>query len=189
LTRIVGPKVTLRGFRAGEFDVLWADQVQDLAVRLDVQETQIGEEFRDRLRRRVAASGTWTNGELVLAVEADGGLGGVIQARTSEDILPPHVFEIGIQILAGRRDRGLGTEALWLLTDHLFNEEAAIRVQLSTELGNGRMRGAAEAAGYSFEGVMRSFWPVPDGSALDHALYAMTRSDHERAKPPWTRTS
>lgn len=187
--RIVGSKVTLRGLREEEFDALWADQVRGFAERSNVREDQIRDDFQERIRRRVATSGTWTNSELVLAVEADGSLGGVIQARTSEEILPPHVFEIGIQVLADRRDQGLGTEALWLITDHLFNDEAAIRVQLSTELDNGRMRGAAEAAGYSFEGVMRSFWPAPDGSVLDHALYAMTRSDHEGAKPPWTRTS
>ncbi len=187
--RVSGPRVTLRGFLEEESDVLWRDQVRGHSERSGLQESSLRAELRERLRARVAASGSWGPTELMLAVEADGDLTGVIQARRSEDILPPGVFEIGIQIFSEHRGKGVGTESLWLLTDHLFREEGAIRVQLGTELDNEPMRKAAEAVGYSFEGVMRSFWPVPEGPPRDHALYGMTSLDHEGARPPWTRTS
>ena len=41
------------------------------------------------------------------------------------------------------------------------------------------MRRVADKAGFRFEGILRGFWKMPDGSARDYAMYARTRADHE----------
>src|SRR5262245_22118236 len=133
------------------------------------------------LARRLAASGTWVDGPvgLLLAIEADGRLVGEVQARgTRSQLLPPGVFELGIELYrSSDRGKRIGRAAVAEITRYLFEEEHAHRVQLSTDVGNGRMRGAAEAAGFRFEGVMRGFWPSADGRWRDYALYGTTRDD------------
>jgi RimJ/RimL family protein N-acetyltransferase len=184
--RLRGARVTLRPFRAGEFDALWAEEIADRgAFQLPVPNDAA---FRERLRRRVDASGSWTRTELMLAIEVGGTLVGDLQARRDDDTMPSGLFEVGIGMFRGCRGRGLGTEALSLLTEYLFLEEFAHRVQLSTDVDNVAMRRAAEKAGYTFEGVLRGFWPVPEGPPRDYAMYARTRPDHERSDR-WTRAS
>jgi RimJ/RimL family protein N-acetyltransferase len=137
---------------------------------------------REQLSKRVASSGTWVDGPvgLLLAIEADGRLVGELQARGNRSqLLPPRVFELGIELYEPvDRGKGIGRTSLAEITRFLFEEEHANRVQLSTDVENGAMRGAAEAAGFAFEGVMRGFWPSPDGGSRDYALYAKTRGDH-----------
>lgn len=174
--RLSGPHVTLRPFREGEFDVAWEEMSRDGGAHGSPWPS----EAREHLRMRIAASGRWqARSSLVLAIEADGGLIGDIQARTSADVFPPGLFEVGIELFATARSHGHGTEAVGLLTRYLFDEEQASRVQLGTDVDNVAMRRAAENAGFAFEGVMRGFWPVADGDPRDYALYGRTRADHE----------
>ena len=42
--------------------------------------------------------------------------------------------------------------------------------------------------GIRLEGVLRGFWPSPDGPARDHAMYAITKDDHDGGDR-WTRAS
>jgi RimJ/RimL family protein N-acetyltransferase len=146
------------------------------------------EGYRDRLRARVERSGAWNRSELLLAVEADGRLVGDVQARRDDETMPPGLYEIGIGLFAEARGQGVGTEALTLVTDYLFGEEHAHRVQLSTDVDNVAMRRSAEKAGFRLEGILRGFWPSPDGPARDHAMYAITRDDHD-GSDRWTRAS
>ena len=75
--------------------------------------------------------------------------------------------------------KGSVTDAITALSGYLFEEKEANRVQLSTEVTNAAMRGAAERAGFRFEGVMRSYIaPREDEPAHDYALYGRTRDDH-----------
>ena len=184
--RLRGPRVTLRPFRDGEFDALWAAETADRGeYQAPVPDA---EGHRDRLRQRVASSGTWTRTELLLAIEAGGELVGDLQARRDDQTMPPGVFEVGIGLFPGSRGEGVGTEALGLLTDFLFGEEGARRVQLSTDVDNAAMRRAAEKVGYVLEGVLRDYWPASNGEARDHTLYAITKADHE-GNGRWTRAS
>jgi RimJ/RimL family protein N-acetyltransferase len=178
--RLRGDTVALRPFRDDEVGRL-----------VEVQETWSGEDgvhgtgrlTERQLADRIAASGTWTDGRvgLLLAIDADERLDGEIQARGERSqLLPPGVFELGIELYdRADRGKGLGRAALAIITRHLFEDEHANRVQLSTDVDNVAMRRAAESAGFRFEGVMRSFWPVSDGEPRDYVLYGRTRSDHQ----------
>lgn len=182
MTRIVGDRVTLRGFRSDELDEL-----------LSISEAwptgdgiHWGTRDRDELRRKVEASGRWTEvAALDMAIEADGRLVGEIQARQPRGGLPPGVFELGVEIFADAdRGSGLGAAAIRSMVSHLFAEERAHRVQLSTDVDNDGMRRCAERVGFGFEGVNRGFMPTEQGPR-DYAMYGMTRVDFEEVKTRW----
>ena len=172
-----GGRVLLRPFREEEHDRVWETFVNGNGFAHPLPDLPPREKVEERLRR----SGTLVEGMLDLALEAEGRLIGHIQARRPENALPPGVFDLGITIYEARdRGKGHGTEAVSLITRHLFEDLDAGRVQLSTDVENGPMRGAAERAGFRPEGVMRGFMPTVDGPR-DYLLYAMTREDRPSA--------
>ena len=176
--RIQGETVLLRPFREQEAATLWDHESND---RGDFEAPWPDDEVsRERVLARVAASGSWRDQHVLdLGIETSGELIGDVQARHCILTSPPGLFELGIGLFAGTRGRGYGTEALTLITGHLFQNEGAHRVQLGTDTENVAMRRAAEKAGFRLEGIMRGFWPSPDGAPRDYALYARTRADHE----------
>ena len=131
---------------------------------------------RERLKVMIARSGRLVGGRLTFGIEAEGRLIGDISARQPASALPPGVFEVGID-LYGEADRGLGygSEAVALLTEHLFGEIGAERVQASTAEWNTPMRGVLEKLGFAEEGVMRGFMPREGGGRDDYVLYARVR--------------
>jgi len=166
VTTLLGDRVTLRPFREDEFDLALAREPSEDAERKEVR------------RRRLALSGTRTAWEVLFAVEADGRLLGDIQARCSDQAMPPGVWEIGIDLWdPADRGRGLGSEAVRLLVEHVFEHEGAHRVQATTDVENTAMRRSLDRCGFAFEGILRSFMPVADGPPRDHAMYARTTDD------------
>jgi [ribosomal protein S5]-alanine N-acetyltransferase len=114
----------------------------------------------------------------MFAVETDGRLVGDIQARCSDQAMPPGVWEVGIDLWdEADRGLGLGSEAVTLLIRHLFEQESAHRVQATTDVDNAAMRRSLEKCGLAFEGVLRGFMPTADGGVRDYAMYAMTKND------------
>ena len=132
---------------------------------------------RDSLLERIARSGNWNENRLDLAIEFSGELVGEMDARRGRGTYPPGVVEIGIGLYqASMRGRGIGTEAVALLTRRLLEREGAERVQASTANSNHAMRRCLEKAGYVYEGTMKDFMPG-DGGRIDYRLYAATRVD------------
>lgn len=176
--RLVGDGVTVRPFDRGEFDRLWAEETSDRGA-FEAPWSPHDDRARERVWARVRHSGTWRDRRVLdLAIEADRGLAGDVQARRDPDYAPPGLFDIGIALFGDRRGRGVGTVALSLVTAFLFDEEHAVRVSLSTDIDNIAMRRSAEKAGYTCEGVLRGFWALQDAPPRDYALYARTRADH-----------
>lgn len=163
MIRIEGRRVVLRRFRADELDAL-----HEAFRRSD---TMIGEPGREQVRQRIEASGEWADGRLDLAVDLDGELIGSVDVRSGRMMMPPGVCELGIELWADRRGRGLGSDVVETLTRWLHGEGFA-RVQAGTDLRNAAMRRVLEKAGYAFEGTMRAFIPEQDGTRADYALYA-----------------
>jgi RimJ/RimL family protein N-acetyltransferase len=166
-----GPTVTLRAFRPEEYD--------EMIARFSG--TPADEEEARMRRTRVERSGTRTEIELLFAVESDGRLVGDTQARSLRMAMPFGVWEIGIELWETRdRGRGLGREAVALLTSRLFEREGAHRVQGSTDVENAAMRHVFEALGFTDEGTMRGFMPTGDGAPRDYELYGVTATDWMR---------
>jgi RimJ/RimL family protein N-acetyltransferase len=169
---LFGRTLVLRPFRREELDDLWRGH--QLARRAHGQPTPPG--AYQRLRGLVVNSGRLHRGIVYLAIEVDGRRVGEIEARQPSTGLPPGVFELGISLAEGERGRGYGTEAVELLTSHLF-AEGAHRVQASTSLENRPMQRVLEKAGFEREGILRGFLP-PDAPE-DYVLYGITRRDWE----------
>ena len=140
-----------------------------------------GQEPTEGFRRKLERSGRLWRGRLDLAIERRGRLIGQIQARTRpEQSLPTGVFEIGLALYrAADRGKGYGTEAVALLTDWLFEDAGAARVQVGTGATNAAMRGVLERLGFVLEGRLRDYGAARDGSREDGAMYGMTRLDWE----------
>lgn len=167
--RLEGRHVTLRSFDVSEIDGV-------------VTRHTNGD--REAAGRFVAESGTWTDRPtgLILAIERDGRLVGELQARGGKaQLLPAGVFELGIEVYdEADRGRGIGADAVGTITSHLFDEEGAHRVQISTAVDNAGMRGSAERAGFGFEGVLRGYMGPPfHPEPIDYAMYGRTRADQE----------
>lgn len=182
MTRLAGDRVTLRAYRESEAPMLvtaWAD------ARWFAPKGTEPRELAERVHERIRRSGSFTEGVIYLAIEAEGRLVGEVQARQPLHGLPRGVFELGIELFEeADRGRGLGAEAVAAITRHLFDDEQAHRVQLTTDVDNVSMRRVAERLGFTFEGVLRSFMPEPDGPR-DYAMYAITKHDHEERNAPW----
>jgi RimJ/RimL family protein N-acetyltransferase len=132
----------------------------------------------ERFRTRIDRSGELADGRLWLAIDEDGELAGDIEARAPVDAFPAGVFELGIALFPERQGRGLGTDAVATLTEHLVRALDAARIQASTSTGNARMQRLLERLGFVREGVLRAFMPGAGGRE-DYVLYALTRSDWE----------
>lgn len=185
MTRIQGDRVVLRPFRQGELERLL--EVATAAPTGDG--VHWGPRDEPELRAKISESGSWSSGQLTLAMESDGRLVGEIQARGGRGSMPPGVFELGIELYEeADRARGLGSAAVRAITRHLFEREDALRVQVSTDVENVAMRRTVERLGFTLEGVLRGFMPTR-GGPRDYAMYAITRSDWEDERNGWTRTS
>jgi RimJ/RimL family protein N-acetyltransferase len=175
--------VSLRPLHERDLGDLWKARVDSDAPWSDTSDAA-----RQKLRDRIATSGRLAQGELLLGIVSEGRLAGEIQARQPEMGLPPGVFEIGIEVHdPSARGGGIGRRALALFLDHLFVEERAHRVQLTTDVENEAMRHVAERLGFRLEGTLRGFMPSPDGPR-DYLLFAMTKGDFEEARGRWNST-
>lgn len=144
----------------------------------------------ERFRKRIQRSGQLWRGCLDLAVERQGRLVGLIQARTSPSkTLPLGVFEIGV-VLFRRQDhgKGYGREAVALLTTWLFDQAGAERVQAGTEVGNAAMRTVLERLGFRLEGIMRGYGSLSDGSRTDGGYVRCSTARVDRATRIATRS-
>jgi RimJ/RimL family protein N-acetyltransferase len=167
-----GETVVLRPLREDEFPIVRAAFDDPAYGGFPPDETTDG-----RVRERIARSGRDVDGFLDLGIEVDGRLVGDVGARHPFGATPPGVFELGITIFAGAdRGRGIGREAVELLTEHLF-AEGAERVQATTAVENAAMRGVFRRLGFAEEGVLRAFLPGHAGGRVDAVMCAVTRDD------------
>lgn len=175
--------VSLRPLQPGDLESLWGAR-----MRSDEPWADTSDAARRKLRDRVANSGRVSHGELLLGIVADGYLAGEIQARQPEMGLPPGVFEIGIEIFDPTvRGTGIGRRALGLFLVHLFLEEHAHRVQLTTDVDNAAMRRVAERLGFELEGTLRGFMPTKNGQR-DYVMYGITRDRFDEVRKVWNST-
>jgi RimJ/RimL family protein N-acetyltransferase len=122
------------------------------------------------------------------AVVVDDRIVGEAQVRHSPPVFPPGVFGLGIAIFdPADRGNGYGREAQRTLTDQLFIERAARRVQAETAPNNVAERRVLEAIGFTAEGVLRRYFDG-EGDLGDLVMYAMTRDEWEEARKAWNST-
>ena len=132
-------------------------------------------ERRERFINRLAKPGEWFDHYLHLAIEADGVLVGDFQLRHCDWTTPNGAWDMGLELAADARGKGIGTQALRAGTEYAFSN-GAHRIQGSTDENNTAMRKAFEKAGWKFEGVLKALF-IEDGVPHDYYSYAITKFD------------
>jgi RimJ/RimL family protein N-acetyltransferase len=108
--------------------------------------------------------------ELSLAVEdcSSGALIGAVGLR-----LPaPGVGEVGYWVAAPARGRGVATRAVRLVCAWAFEKLPLARIQLHTLPGNEASERVAERAGFTREGLLRSFAEMK-GKRVDITMFSL----------------
>ena len=81
------------------------------------------------------------------------------------------------------RGRGLGTQAVQWLTDHLFSKHEILgRIAGTTRVDNLAMRGAFRRCGYAKEAHYRRSWPSVESQFFDTVAYGILREDWAQQK-------
>ena len=85
---------------------------------------------------------------------------------------------IGYWLGADVGGRGLMSKAVRAMLEFVFDDLKLNRLELQAHVDNQKSRALAERLGFAFEGVLRQVWTL-HGQAVDHAAYAMLKSDWE----------
>lgn len=85
-------------------------------------------------------------------------------------------WNFGRELLPAARGRGIGTEVLRLLVQHLFDSTDVDRIEASTDVTNTRAQRSLEKAGFTREGVIRGA-QLREGARHDLVGYGLLRTD------------
>lgn len=169
-----GKGVTLRLIREEDLPALYT-HIENIENRGEFFPAQL--QPLAGLRKELTEHGFWKDdfGSLVLVDNESGKIiGQMFWFKTVQYMTE---LEIGyIMYDTTSRSRGGMTEALKLLTAHLFDTKPVNRVRLCIATDNGPSRRVAEKAGYIREGTQRGAWWA-HGRHYDMELYAVTRED------------
>jgi RimJ/RimL family protein N-acetyltransferase len=141
--------------------------------------TRVAEEYDEQTAHRFAAEADREQREgvglhlLVVDAEADTLLAsvGIVEIDWDESRC-----ELGYWAVAEHRGRGVVPRAVRLLSRWIFESLPIERIGIAAEPGNAASRRVAEKAGFSFEGVLRS-WFVNKGRRRDAAMYSLIRGE------------
>jgi RimJ/RimL family protein N-acetyltransferase len=168
---IRGPRLLLRAVTPDEIEAEWRAMAD--ADPMTIAELPDEAGFKARLRR----SGQLHNGWLDLAVDLGGESIGRIQTFVPPGrVLGQGVFEVGIGLREAARGQGYGREALMLLTDWLFEQAAAERVEAPTDPANTAMRTVFQRAGWELVATLTEF-------GREWLMYAITRQQWQARRP------
>ena len=158
-------RVLLRPGRPEDADKLIRIRKEpEVALRwgADNIEEEIGEEF----------IGT----EEGFVIEVDGEVVGAIQYGEEDDPMYRHA-SVDIFLATSCHGQGVGTEAIRLLADHLFEERGHHRLTIDPAADNVAAIRAYEKVGFRRVGLMRSYERGPDGVWHDGLLMDMLREE------------
>lgn len=126
------------------------------------------------VERRIAA---WRDGRVAgFAIVASGypdDLWGTIGLEVDHHRVSGEVF---YWVAAHARRRGLATRSVGLISTWAFEELGLGRLELLTHTDNQASQAVARAAGYSYEGTMRSHQPFK-GRRMDSVLFSLLPND------------
>lgn len=133
---------------------------------------------RDDAVRFVEDAGrSWAEGTsaafVIASVDADEVLGSVGLMRIHDERL---VAEIGYWVAAGARRGGIATRAVRMVATWAVRVLGIARVELMTRVENVASQGVAARAGFTREGVLRSYTTLGCGLA-DVAMFSLLPAD------------
>ncbi len=148
----------------------------ELYVRLGLQRPPSGAELGRRVEESAHDSRTGAGAWLTILA------GGSDECQGQVDVYDidwdHRRGEVGIWVAPGIRGRGLATEALGVAGHWLLEDCGLERVQILSEPGNAPMLGAARAAGFADEGVLRAYLSER-GRRIDVTVMSLVAGDLE----------
>ena len=115
--------------------------------------------------------------EVVLAIEVDGAVAGVLMVGEEEE--PDYrCVSIDLGLAAAHQGRGLGPEAMRLVIDHMIDARGHHRFSIDPAVANERAIRAYAAVGFRPVGVMRQYEQAPDGSWRDGLLMDLLAEEY-----------
>jgi RimJ/RimL family protein N-acetyltransferase len=84
--------------------------------------------------------------------------------------------EVGFWLMRQARGRGASARAVDLLCRWAFDRGLA-RVQATTDVANVAAQRTLESAGFSREGILRSYYPGGSRDRVDHAIFSRLAND------------
>jgi N-acetyltransferase len=168
-----GELVRLEPISLDHEDGLWEASRDPRTWRwLSVEQPRTREELREYLDAALANAADGTEMPLVTVRREDGR---VLGSTRYLALRPEHrSLEIGWTWLhPDAWGTGVNVEAKLLMLEHAFERLGCLRVELKTDAGNERSRGAMAALPAQFEGVHRKHMLVRDGVRRDSAWYSI----------------
>jgi aminoglycoside 6'-N-acetyltransferase len=127
---------------------------------------------REKLERKARGEDEAT----AFAIELDGELAGLIQ-YSEEDNPDFRHAGIDITLATDAQGHGVGPAAIRLLAKHLVDERGHHRLVIDPAAANEAAIRAYEKVGFRRVGVMREYWPGPDGRWQDGVLMDLLASE------------
>lgn len=168
-----GNTVTLRPVQGSDLDQLYSHH-------LDIDNRGAffprGVLAQPVFHKRFQGSGFWGKEEgMLVMVTADDEIVGHIEFFKTVNYLDE--YELSYQVYtAEQRGRGLGTEAVNLLTRYLFENKQVNRIRLVIHPDNIASRRLAAKCGFRHEGTARGAW-YHQGKHWDVEIYAILHED------------
>jgi ribosomal-protein-alanine N-acetyltransferase len=110
-----------------------------------------------------------------------------IRARSTDELLGHFLLygvhrraaraEVGFWLLPEARGRGATARALELVCRWTFTELGLQRIQATTDVDNHASQRTLENAHFQREGILRSYYPTPDGGRADNVMYSRLRAE------------
>ncbi|GAA0547699.1 GNAT family N-acetyltransferase [Actinomadura livida] len=129
-----------------------------------------------RWRRRWAENALLDSEGGVLLVVSDDERVGLVAWRKIITGQGSYCWNVGINLLPEARGKGLGTQAQRHLVRYLFAHTQVARIEADTESANVAEQRSLEKAGFTREGVLRSY-AFRDGEWRDAVIYSVLRSE------------
>lgn len=171
--RFTGRRVVVEPFAAEhEPGLVQAASDPDMFAWMPVDMASSREALHDWVAATLAAAEA---GREVPFVTRSAQTGAVLGSTRFLEIRPEHLrAEIGwTWVTRSAWSTGVNVECKLLLLSHAFETVGLRRVEFKTDARNQRSRGALEALGATFEGILRKHMVVRDGGARDSAYFSV----------------
>jgi [ribosomal protein S5]-alanine N-acetyltransferase len=174
-----GDLVRLRPVQERDLDILYSS-MNDLEHRGSF--FPVGLLSESKFRRDFEKDGFWSPDEgMLLITDATDEIVGEIEFFRITHYLVG--YELSYLIFGEEHSgKGYATEAVVLLTEHLFARLRTNRLQLNIHPNNEASRRVATKAGYVLEGVMRGCW-FHGGEYHDLEIWSILRDEFRVRKP------
>ncbi len=176
--QLLSPRLSIRRFQAADVSAFHAYRSDPDVARYQSWSVPFAEETAERLVAEFAEGDPHEPGwfQYAVADHETGQLVGDIGVCLSDNLMQA---ELGFTIAAPFQGRGLGTEAVTTMLDHLFTQRKLHRVAAECDARNTASARLLERVGFTREGLRRQHTWIK-GEWTDDVLFGLLAADWVR---------